>query len=64
MVVTLIDWHGARDWRAHLWRETRVALSELWEILCIKPFLFAVLGSAANSFGSGGLADWLPVNYY
>ena len=64
VVVTLIDWHGARDWRAHFWRETRVALSELWEILCIKPFLFAVLGSAANSFGSGGLADWLPVNYY
>ena len=61
VVITVLDSHGARDWRTRLWLEVRVALSEMWEILCIKPFLFAVLGSAANSFGSGGLADWLPV---
>lgn len=61
VVLTVLDLHVARDWRARLWLEVRVALSELWEIVCIKPFLFAVLGSAANSFGSGGLADWLPV---
>lgn len=61
VIITVLDLNGTRDWRTRLWLETRVALSELWEILCIKPFLFAVLGSAANSFGSGGLADWLPV---
>ena len=61
VVVTVLDLHSARDWRTRAWLEIRVALSELWEIVCNKPFLFAVMGSAANSFGGGGLADWLPV---
>jgi hypothetical protein len=64
VILKVLDLQGARDWRTRLWLEVRAALSDLWEIVCIKPFLFAVLGSAANSFGSGGLADWLPVHHH
>ena len=29
----------------YFYQEVTIALSEMWEILCIKPFLFAVLGT-------------------
>lgn len=38
----------------HFWKD-------IMEIVSNKHFLFAVLGSCANNFGLGGLADWYTV---
>jgi hypothetical protein len=40
--------------------EGYIMIGEMLEILLNPHFFFALLGSAANSFSGGGLADWYP----